>query len=159
MSQIPHRTCPKKKSQPSQHHEQQTRRRESQVRLAEEVTKLIHGEDGLRRATLASKVLFGAEIANVSDKDLNEIFSDVPSAEFSAATLESEGLSLIDALALTGLCKSKGEAKRTIKEGGANVNNVRRDDIETKLSAADKASETIIVLRRGKKKFALLKLV
>ena len=134
-------------------------RRESQVRLAEEVTKLIHGEDGLRRATLASKVLFGAEIANLSDKDLNEIFSDVPSAEFSAATLESEGLSLIDALALSGLCKSKGEAKRTIKEGGANVNNVRRDDIETKLSAADKASETIIVLRRGKKKFALLKLV
>ena len=134
-------------------------RRESQIRLAEEVTTLIHGEDGLRRATLASKVLFGAEISDLSDKDLNEIFGDVPSAEFSAATLDSEGLGLIDALALTGLCKSKGEARRTIKEGGANVNNVRREDVETKLTSADKASESIIVLRRGKKKFALLKLV
>jgi len=131
-------------------------KRESQIRLAEEVTTLIHGEDGLRRAKLASDVLFGAEISDLSDDDLNEIFSDVPSGEFSAQTLESEGLGLIDALALTGLCKSKGEARRTIKEGGANVNNVRRDDIETKLTADDKASESIIVLRRGKKKFALV---
>ena len=132
---------------------------ESQIRLAEEVTTLIHGEDGLRRAKLASQVLFGAEIADLSDADLNEIFGDVPSAEFSRSTLEAEGLTLIDALALTGLCKSKGEARRTIKEGGANVNNIRRNDIETNLTAGDKASDSIIVLRRGKKKFALVKLV
>ena len=134
-------------------------KRESQIRLAEEVTTLIHGQDGLRRARLASDVLFGAEISDLSDADLNEIFGDVPSAEYSAGSLESEGLTLIDALALTGLCKSKGEARRTIQEGGANVNNVRRNDIETKLTAADKASDSIIVLRRGKKKFALVKLV
>ena len=134
-------------------------KRESQVRLAEEVTTLIHGADGLRRAKLASEVLFGAEISDLSDDDLNQIFSDVPSAEYSLQSLESDGLTLIDALALTGLCKSKGEARRTIKEGGANVNNVRREDIETSLTSADKASESIIVLRRGKKKFALVKLV
>ena len=134
-------------------------KRESQICLAEEVTTLIHGQDGLRRARLASDVLFGAEISDLSDADLNEIFGDVPSAEYSAGSLESEGLTLIDALALTGLCKSKGEARRTIQEGGANVNNVRRNDIETKLTAADKASDSIIVLRRGKKKFALVKLV
>ena len=132
---------------------------ESQIRLAEEVTTLIHGADGLRRAKLASDVLHGTEISDLCDADLNEIFGDVPSAEYSAATLESEGLSLIDALALTELCKSKGEARRTIKEGGANVNNIRRNDIETKLTPADKASESIIVLRRGKRKFALVKLV
>jgi tyrosyl-tRNA synthetase len=134
-------------------------KRESQIRLAEEVTTLIHGADGLRRAKLASEVLFGAEISDLSDEDLNEIFSDVPSGEYPAATLASDGISLIDALVLTGLCKSKGEARRTIKEGGAYVNNVRREDIETKLTSDDKASESIIVLRRGKKKFALLKLI
>ncbi len=132
---------------------------ESQVRLAEEVTTLIHGADGLRRARLASDVLFGAAISDLSDDDLNEIFGDVPSGECSKSQLDSEGLDLIDALALTGLCKSKGEARRTIKEGGAYVNNARRDNIETKLTSADKASESIIVLRRGKKKFALVKLV
>ena len=76
----------------------------------------------------------------------------MPSAEFQAASLESEGLGLIDALVLAGLCNSKGEARRTITEGGAYVNNVRRVDLETKLTTSDKASESIIVLRRGKKK-------
>jgi len=140
--------------------EQDAAKCESQIRLAEEVTRLIHGEEGLSTAKLATKVLFEkAEISELSDDDLNKVFSHVPSAEYSRAQLESDGLSLIDALALTGLCKSKGEAKRTIKENGANVNNVRRNDIETVLTPADKASDSIIVLRRGKKNFALLKLV
>ncbi len=134
-------------------------KRESQIRLAEEVTTLIHGEAGLKKAKLAGEVLFGAEISDLSDVDLNQIFTDVPSAEFPLQQLESEGLSLIDALALAGLCKSKGEARRTIKEGGAYVNNVRQSDIEKKLTPDDRASESIIVLRRGKKKFALVKLV
>jgi tyrosyl-tRNA synthetase len=134
-------------------------KRESQIRLAEEVTTLIHGPDGLKKAKLAGEVLFGAEISDLSDADLNQIFAEVPSAEFPMKQLENEGLSLIDALALTGLCKSKGEARRTIKENGANVNNVRESDIEKKLTSGDLASESIIVLRRGKKKFALVKLV
>jgi tyrosyl-tRNA synthetase len=134
-------------------------KRESQIRLAEAVTLLIHGESGLKKAKLAGEVLFGAEIANLSDADLNQIFPDVPSAEFPLEQLKTEGLTLIDALVLTGLCKSKGEARRTIQENGANINNVRETDIEKKLTTEDLASETVIVLRRGKKKFALLKLV
>lgn len=134
-------------------------KRESQIRLAEEITTLIHGEAGLAKAKLAGEVLFGAEISDLSDADLGQIFSDVPSLEFPRQRMNGEGLSLIDALEMTGLCKSKGEARRTIKENGANVNNVRVTDIEKTLGFGDLASETIIVLRRGKKKFALIKLV
>jgi len=56
-----------------------------------------------------------------------------------------------------GLAKSKGDARRTVEQGGAYVNNRRVGSIETRLTAADRASETIMVLRSGKKNYALLR--
>ncbi len=137
--------------------EEEPGRRESQKRLAEEITRMIHGDAGLAKAQQAAKILFGAEINELSDDDLGEIFSEVPNSDFSFSSLEGEGLSVIDALAETGLCKSKGEARRAIKEGGAYVNNVRVADIDGRLARTDLASETMIVLRRGKKKYAVLR--
>lgn len=137
--------------------EEEPGRRESQKRLAEEVTRLIHGDAGLEKAQQAAKVLFGAEIAELSDDDLGDIFSDVPNSKCGFATLDGEGFGLIDALAETGLCKSKGEARRAIKEGGAYVNNVRVEEIDKRMTREDLASETMIVLRRGKKKYAVLR--
>lgn len=131
--------------------------RESQKKLAQELTKLVHGEEGLAAAESATAVFFGAEIDSLSDQDLNAIFKDVPSEELSVNDLSGEGLPLIDALVTSGLCKSKSEARRTIQEGGAYVNNRREADIERKLTTSDLASETMIVLRRGRKKYAVLK--
>ena len=137
--------------------EEQAHKRESQKRLAEEVTRMIHGEEGVAKAKRATEVFFGAEITDLTDADLAEIFPDVPSKTLAFAVLEGEGLSLIDALVEAGLVKSKGDARRAIKEGGVYTNNVRCEDVEKKLTRADLASETVIVLRRGKKKFALLR--
>ena len=137
--------------------EEEANRRESQKRLAEEVTRMIHGEAGLEKALQAAKVLFGAEITELSDADLGDIFGDVPNSKFSFSALDGEGLGLIDALAEAGLCKSKGEARRAIKEGGAYVNNVRVAEIDARLTRDGLASETMIVLRRGKKKYAVLR--
>jgi tyrosyl-tRNA synthetase len=130
--------------------------RESQKRLAEELTRLIHGEAGLTAARRATDVFFGAEIENLSDAQLGEIFADVPSKALPRVKLD-EGLLLADAFAEAGLAKSKSEARRTIAQGGAYVNNRPRNDVETKLTAADMASESVIVLRSGKKKYALLR--
>ena len=131
--------------------------RNSQRRLAEDVTRLIHGDDGLARAQQASEVLFGREIEGLSDGELAEIFADVPSCEVPRARLEGDGLPLIDALAEAGLAKSKGEARRAIQQGGAYVNNRRMQDLETCLTPSHLASETVIVLRSGKKRYALLR--
>ncbi len=131
--------------------------RESQKRLAEAVTLLIHGEAGLSRARQATEIFFGAEIQDLSDGELGQIFSDVPSLTVGFDQLQEPGYSLIDALADSGLCQSKGESRRTIKEGGAYVNNRRVPDLEATLQRKDLASETMIVLRRGKKKYALLR--
>ena len=68
-----------------------------------------------------------------------------------------EGLSIIDAFYEAGLAKSKGEARRIISQGGAYVNNRRVADIEARLGPGDLASESVMVLRAGRKKYALLR--
>ena len=132
-------------------------KRESQTRLAEELTQFVHGEAGLDIARRAKDVLFGAEIDELDDKVLSQIFADVPSCELSSTRLKDDALSLIDALVESGLSKSKSEARRTISQGGAYINNRRQQEIDRTLSVSDLASETTIVLRSGKKKYALLR--
>ncbi len=137
----------------------QPQARQSQRRLAEELTRLVHGPQGLTAAQRATEVLFGAEIEDLSDAQLVEIFADVPSCRLPPQRLAGDGFPVIDALAEAGLAKSKGEARRTIQQGGAYVNNRRCDDLERRLTSADLASESVIVLRSGKKRYALLRFV
>ena len=135
-------------------------RRESQNRLAQELTRLVHGDAGLQAAERAKSIFFGGgSIEGLDDRSLDQIFADVPSCEIERSRLSGEGLSVIDALAESKLCQSKGEARRTIKEGGAYVNNERVGEMEAVLTEKHLASESMIVLRRGKKKYALVKLI
>ncbi len=133
--------------------------RDSQRRLAEELTRLVHGEEGLEAARRASEIFFGAEIANLSDAQLVEIFADVPSKELPRDRLAGEGLGILDAFCESGLANSKSEARRIVQQGGAYINNRRRDGHETRLTPADLASESVMVLRSGRKKYALLRFV
>jgi tyrosyl-tRNA synthetase len=130
--------------------------RASQKKLAESLTKLIHGQAGLDKALQATAILFGAEIENLSDAELQQIFADVPSVTLEAARLEG-GIGIVDALVEAGLAKSKGEARRTVDGGGGYINNHRVESVDRSLTRADLASETVIVLRSGKKKYALVK--
>ncbi|MEM8947041.1 MAG: tyrosine--tRNA ligase [Planctomycetota bacterium] len=132
-------------------------KRESQRRLAEELTKLVHGDEGLAVAQKATEIFFGAEINELNDALLGQIFADVPSKELPRERLGDASLTIIDAFVEAGLAKSKGEARRTIGQGGAYVNNCRVEGIETVLSSDHLASETVIVLRSGRKKYALLR--
>jgi len=133
-------------------------KRESQRRLAESLTELVHGPAGLTSAQRATQIFFGGEIDDLDDRQLLEIFADVPSSQLARECISGDaGLNIIDALIESGLCKSKGEARRVISQGGAYVNNRRVEDIERSLKASDLASQTVMVLRSGKKKYALLK--
>ncbi|MFO0896790.1 MAG: tyrosine--tRNA ligase [Pirellulales bacterium] len=134
-------------------------RRDSQRRLAEALTELVHGGEGLASAKRATEIFFGAEIAALSDAQLGQIFADVPSKELPRARLEGDGLNIADALVEAGLSKSKGEARRAVQQGGAYANNRRVTEIERQLTAADLASESVLVLRSGKKNYALLRFV
>ena len=132
--------------------------RASQTCLAEELTRLVHGDAGLAAARRATEIFFGAEIAELDDAQLAQIFADVPSQTVSKdLLLQDGGLPIVEALVAAGLAKSKGEARRTVEQGGAYVNNRRAEGVETRLTAADLASQSVMVLRTGKKKYALLR--
>ena len=132
--------------------------RQSQKRLAETLTALVHGPEGLVRAERATKIFFGAQIEGFRDAELEEVFPDVPSKALPRARLaDDEGLALVDALAEAGLAKSKGEARRIIQQGGAYVNNCRLEDPHARLTEKHLASETVMVLRSGKRKYGLLR--
>jgi tyrosyl-tRNA synthetase len=135
----------------------QPQERQSQKRLAESLTALVHGESGLAAALRATEIFFGAEIDKLSDSELGEIFADVPSKEMPRDRLGGTGLNIIDALVEAGLAKSKGDARRTVEQGGAYVNNRRIDGIATQLGSQHLASESVLVLRSGRKKYALLR--
>ena len=140
-------------------HQADPGRRTAQRRLAAELTRLVHGEDGLTIAERATDVFFGAEISELSDAQLVGIFADVPSKQVSRDRLSGSGLSIIDALCEAGLAKSKSDARRIVTQGGAYVNNRRIDGIERQLGAGDLAGESVMVLRSGKKNYALLRFV
>lgn len=129
--------------------------RTCQKAMAEHLTRLVHGDEGLAIAEKATKIFFGAEIENLRDDQLKDIFDDVPNIQLSKDKL-SEGVSVIDALAESGLAKSKGEARRAIDQGGAYVNNRKVESKESMLTTDDLASETMILLRKGKRNYALL---
>ena len=131
-------------------------KRESQRRLAEELTRMVHGAAGLDSAKRATEIFFGAEIDQLSDAQLNEIFADVPSRELPRTRLD-ERLPGVEALVEAGLAKSKGEARRTIEQGGAYVNNRRLEQVDVQLGPEHLASGSVMVLRTGRKKYALLR--
>jgi tyrosyl-tRNA synthetase len=129
--------------------------RDTQKRIAEELTRLVHGDAGLAAARQATEIFFGAEIASLDDDALAEIFADVPSSEFPRSVLEGDGLPLVEALKATGLAQSGGAARRTIEQGGAYVNNRRVADAAYRLTPRDLAGAATLVLRTGKKSYAL----
>ncbi len=139
--------------------EESPQNRDSQRRLAEELTRLVHGEEGLTTAQRATEIFFGAEISDLNDSQLADIFADVPSTEMPISRLEGEGLGILDAFVEAGLAKSKGDARRSVQQGGAYVNNRRVTDIDAKLTVNDLASESVMALRSGKKRYALLRFV
>ena len=132
-------------------------RRTAQNRLAEWMTKFVHGSDGLTSAVKASKILFGGEIGSQTDSSLGEIFADVPSSQEQKDRLQGEGYWIVEALQAAGLVGSGGEARRAIKDGGVYLNNERVTDDQYRLTLDDLASETVLILRKGKRNYALLK--
>ena len=137
-------------------HKSDPGRRTAQRKLADELTLLVHGNDGLSTAKRATEIFFGGEISAMDVASLCSIFADVPSKELPRQRL-SEGLPLIDALVESGLSSSKSDARRTIQQGGAYINNRPIEDVNTVLTVQHLASENVMVLRTGKKKYALLR--
>ena len=125
--------------------------RQAQKELARQVTTMLHGETELGKAVRASEILFGKEISGLGVNEILDIFADVPSTELEKSKLESDGFTLSDALVLSGLAGSKGEAKRLVQGGGGSGNNVRAEDARAPISVAEFSDGQVLVLRKGAK--------
>jgi len=131
----------------------------AQLALAEDVTRRVHGEDGLGSAQRATAVLFGEEITGLGADEIADVFSDVPSIEIPQVEFEGDGLGVLDLFCRVGLSASRGEARRFIEGGGAYVNNVRIQDVEATVRSLDAVDGRFIVLRKGKKQYYLVRLL
>jgi tyrosyl-tRNA synthetase len=120
-----------------------------QKRLADEITTLVHGPEETEHARAAAAALFGGgDLHALSPSTLEAALREAGST--SVDTL----VPIVDLLVQTGLARSRAEARRTISEGGAYLNNVRVEDPEAAPQAADLIAGSWLVLRRGKKSFA-----
>jgi tyrosyl-tRNA synthetase len=137
-------------------HRENPSERRAQRLLAEDVTTFVHGADATCRAVKASAVMFGGSLEGLRDADLQPLLGDVPASELSRAELEA-GVGLVELLVRTGLGASKGAARRLVGQGGVYVNNVRTTDEGAVLGAKALGTETMIVLRSGKKSYHVVR--
>ncbi|MDQ2588568.1 tyrosine--tRNA ligase [Saccharothrix yanglingensis] len=125
--------------------------RAAQKRLAQEFTDLVHGEHETRQVIAASQALFGrGELRELDLSTLEAAMSEAPTGEVRLA----DGPTIVDLLVGSGLADSKGAARRTVKEGGAYVNNAKVTDEEWVPAKEDLLHGAWLVVRRGKRNTA-----
>ncbi|MBA3990174.1 MAG: tyrosine--tRNA ligase [Propionibacteriales bacterium] len=130
----------------------QPSRRTAQKLLADDVTTLVHGPEETRRAREAAAALFGAgELRDLDVATLEAALREVPHVHLAMGTELPTYAAL---LAETGLVASKGAARRTVTDGGAYVNNQRIEDAESSPAAADLLPGGWLLLRKGKRNLA-----
>ncbi|GAA2508972.1 tyrosine--tRNA ligase [Streptomyces gobitricini] len=131
--------------------EERPQARTAQRALAEELTTLVHGAEQCAAVIAASKALFGqGELAELDEATLAAALAELPHARV------TEPGAVTDLFAEVGLAPSKSAARRTIKEGGAYVNNVKVTAEDAVVTAADLLHGRWLVLRRGKKNLAAI---
>lgn len=125
--------------------------RAAQQRLAEEMTTMMHGVSATESVQAASRALFGkGELVGLDEAVLAAAVEDAGSVALDPGAPST----IVDLLVSTGLCESRGAARRAVSEGGAYVNNERVSDPDWGPTESDLLHGTWLVLRRGKKSFA-----
>jgi tyrosyl-tRNA synthetase len=130
-------------------------KREAQHVLAEELTRAVHGEQGLVTARKTSEVLFGGSVEGLPAAMIETIFANVQSATMSKPDIM--GKPLFEVIAAAGMVASKGEARRLVQQGGLSMNSVKVTGLEHVMQEEDLIEGRLAVLRSGKKNFFLLK--
>jgi tyrosyl-tRNA synthetase len=128
--------------------------------LAKAVTVLIHGEAATSDAMRASEILFGGEISGATEGTFQQIHGEITTIQMQKSDLEGAGKPLVELLVQTGLCPSKGQARKDIEGGGIRVNDLRESNVNRVLLPQDYLFfEKFLLLRKGKKNYALVRFV
>ncbi|ULT55978.1 tyrosine--tRNA ligase [Neobacillus drentensis] len=125
--------------------------RKAQKALAEEITRMIHGEESLQQAIKISQALFSGDVKNLSAEEIKQGFKDVPSYDAN----EGEE-NLVDLLVAAKISPSKRQAREDITNGAVMVNGEKVTDTAYLLQETDRIEGQFTIIRRGKKKYTLI---
>jgi tyrosyl-tRNA synthetase len=144
-----------------QQHSLEPGSRHIQKKLAEEVTRLVHGETGLAFAKNATALLFGNAdkdtLLNMSETELKQAMEGVPLHKWSLTELEN-GTDVVSLLAGSGVFSSKGEARKMIQGGGVLINRQKVESVEQKIDKDSLLHGKYLLAQKGKKNFFLIEL-
>lgn len=119
--------------------------------LAREVTTLVHGEEACARVEAASAALFGrGDLAELDESTLADAVAELPTA-----SLDLGESTVIDLLVNTGLVNGRSQARRTVADGGAYLNNVKVEDEDEPVKQEDLLPGGVVLIRRGRRNIAV----
>lgn len=120
--------------------------------LAREVVTLVHGEKAYKEALNITEQLFAGNIKNLSVKELKQGLRGVPNYQVKA----DDNLNIVELLVTASVVNSKRQAREDIQNGAIYINGERIQDLDYRLTDADKLENELTVIRRGKKKYFVL---
>lgn len=126
-------------------------KRTAQVRLAQEVTSFVHGEQAVKTAELMTSILFGnGDVSQLTLEEVATLAGNVP-------TFKQDGnkIELLDLIVAAGLETSKTAARRAVKDGAIRINGVQIKDDTAEIDPQSKYDGQYIIVKRGKKKWAV----
>jgi tyrosyl-tRNA synthetase len=141
-------------------HKADASKRILQKKLAEEVTRFIHGEEALQEAVTTTDKLFANQNApaeSLSEADL-ESMEGVVKMEYAVSRIH-EGVDIVSFLAETGIFPSKGEARKMVQGGGVSINRKKAEGIELKIEASLLLHNKYLLVQKGKKNYYLVQVI
>src|ERR1043166_4113081 len=124
--------------------------------LAKAVTDLVHGAPATGEAIRASEILFGGGLDGIAEGTFGEIVGEVPTREIGKGSFDGAGSPLVELLVHSGLCSSKGQARKDIEGGGVYVNNAREGQVTRAVTAKDLLFGKHLLLRKGKRNYVVV---
>jgi tyrosyl-tRNA synthetase len=131
--------------------------REAHRALARDVTLTVHGKNACDDAVRASEIMFGGGLDGITESLFNDVAGEIPTKEYPRAKLEGPGSPLVDLLVHSGLCSSKGQARKDIDGGGIYLNNSRVGEAGRAAALVDLLFGRFLLLRKGRRSYVLLR--
>ena len=128
--------------------------RTGQKALAEEMTRLVHGQEALDQAIRISQALFSGDLKTLSADEMRDAFKDVPSSE-----MPKENKNIVDFIVEAGISSSKRQGREDVKNGAISLNGEKVMDIAYDVSAEDRLEDQFTIVRRGRKNYSMVKFV
>lgn len=125
-------------------------KREAQKALACELTEIVHGKEGLKKALRITDTFFKGNIMELSAEEIKDGLKDAKRCEI------EDGLLLIDTLIAAGISKSKRDARQLIQQGSVQVNGVKETSLDKVLNRKDAVNQEFSILKKGKKNYTLV---